>query len=55
MTIKEIENILKNTHPEKLPDALALYQNDTRSAVASLIVKYQKVHDNYLADLCSPS
>ncbi len=51
MTIKEIENILKNTHPEKLPDALALYQNDTRSAVASLIVKYQKVHDNYLAEL----
>ncbi|MBO7515624.1 MAG: ribonuclease HII [Lachnospiraceae bacterium] len=51
MTIKEIESILKNTHPEELPDALALYKNDTRSAVASLIVKYQKVHDNYLAEL----
>ena len=51
MTIKEIESILKNTHPEQLPDALALYKDDTRSAVASLIVKYQKVHDNYLAEL----
>lgn len=51
MTIKEIESILKNTHPEQLPDALALYKDDTRSAVASLVVKYQKVHDNYLAEL----
>ncbi|MBR5659456.1 MAG: ribonuclease HII [Lachnospiraceae bacterium] len=51
MTIKEIENILKNTHPENLPDALALYKDDTRSAVASLLVKYQKAHDNYLAEL----
>ncbi|MBR5349394.1 MAG: ribonuclease HII [Lachnospiraceae bacterium] len=51
MTIKEIENILKNTHPELLPDALALYKDDTRSAVAALVVKYQKVHDNYLAEL----
>jgi len=51
MTIKEIENQLKNTHPENLPDALAFYENDTRSAVASLVVKYQKAYDNYLAEL----
>ena len=45
MSIKEIEDIFKNTPFEELPSKLEEYASDERGGVQKLIEKYQKKLD----------
>lgn len=51
LSAKEIEQILKQTPEEALPEAMSCYREDSRDAVQKLLIRYEKKHTKYLEEL----
>lgn len=51
MNANEIGDMLKNTAPAQLPEALKAFSADSRASVKKLVERYQKKYDTYLSEL----
>lgn len=51
MNANEIGDMLKNTAPAQLPEALKAFSADNRASVKKLVERYQKKYDTYLSEL----
>jgi ribonuclease HII len=51
MKVSEIGDLLKGTAPEQIPELLKTFETDERTAVKTLVKRYQKKYDAYMAEL----